>query len=444
MTPPLRLARRVFAVALLLSGLSLSVLSAAAGAHAGHGEVQILEISGLIDQTVADYLSEAVEAANQSAHVEVLVIELDSPGALKADVAALRETIQRSRVPVVAWVPPGGTAAGGALSAVVGPAHLTGLSLGATLGPEEPVDFAADEPRGGDRVIVVVPEGRDAATARDWEPRLDVVSVTEFAAIEEGYADFVAPTLPDVLRELDGREVEVDLLGRQTLDVDPVTADVRFQNMGLGRRVLHAVADPALAYVLIVGGALALVFEIFQPGFGVSGISGLILLALGGYGLTVLPVNPLGAGLLLAGLVVLAIDLSLAGFGVATALGAIALTAGSVLLIDAPELRLSPWLIAFVVISAIVFFVIVMTVVLRAQAGPAQEGADQVVGKRAVVRSMLNPEGHVFVDGALWRARAPEGTGKVKTGTVVRIVGLDDRLTLQVELEDQKTEAETP
>ena len=113
------------------------------------------------------------------------------------------------------------------------------------------------------------------------------------------------------------------------------------------------------------------------------------------------------------------------------------------LLVDVPALRLSPWLIAFVVASALVFYVVVMTVVLRAQAGQAQEGADQVVGKRAVVRSMLNPEGHVFVDDALWRARAPEGAGKVRNGTVVRIVGLDDRLTLQVELDDTKADAET-
>lgn len=443
MTPRLRLVRRAFAAALLLSGLLVGLLCAGASAHAGHGTVEILEVRGLISRPVADYLREAVETANRSAHVEVVVVELHSAGMLKADVAPLRDAILSSRVPVVMWVPPGGTAAGGALE-VFRAAHVKALSLGAVLGPEQPVDLGRDEPRGEDRVLVVVPEGRDAAELRDWDERLTVVSVSEFDAVEEGHADFVVSSLPDVLRELDGRTVEVDLLGRQTLQVDPVTADVRFQNMGLGRRVLHAVASPALAYLLVIAGALALVFEIFQPGFGVSGISGIVLLLLGAYALTVLPVSPLGAALLVVGLVLLAVDLSLAGFGAVTAAGTVALAAGSVLLFDDPALRLSPWLVGFVVLSTVVFFVIVMTVVLRAQAGQAQEGAELVVGKRAVVRSMLNPEGHVFVDGALWRARAPEGSGKLKTGTVVRIVGLDDRLTLRVELDKAKADAETP
>lgn len=442
MTPRLRLVRRVCAAALLLSGALAGLLSTTAAAHQGHGVVEILEVRGVIDAPVAGYLLEAVERASSSAHVEALVVELDSPGTLKADVGPLLEAIERSRVPVAVWVPPGGTAAGGALR-LLEAAHVQGLALGAVLGPAEPADLSVRAPETGDRVVVVVPEGRDATALRDWDERLDVVSVTEFDAVDEGYADFVVPTLPDVLRELDGRQVVVDTLGRQTLDVDPVTADVRFQNMGLGRRILHAVSSPALAYLLIVGGALALVFEIFQPGFGVSGITGAALLGLGGYALTALPVNPLGALLLLAGLAVLAVDLSLAGFGVLTALGAVALAAGSVLLVDVPALRLSPWLIGFVVLSTLIFYVVVMTVVLRAQAGQAQEGADQVVGKRAVVRSMLNPEGHVFVDGALWRARAPEGAGKVKNGTIVRIVGLDDRLTLEVELDDAKADAET-
>ena len=442
MTPRLRLGRRVFAAALLLSGLLLSLWSSAAGAHSGHGEVQILQVRGVIDRPVAGYLLESIAEANESAHVEAVVLQMDSPGVLKVDVAQIVEAIRLSRVPVAVWVgPPGAHAAGGA-HAIAQAAHILAVSPGAVVGPAEPLDLADGQPEG--EAFLAVPDGRSFDDLPEGLVTQGVRPVHESELIDDGAAAFSAPSLPDVLRELDGRKAEVDTLGEQTLEVDPVTADVRFANMGLGRRILHAVASPAIAYLLIVGGALALVFEIFQPGFGVSGVTGVVLLLLGVYALTVLPVSPLGAALLALGLVLLSLDLSLAGFGGVTAAGTLALAAGSVLLFDGPDaLKLSPWLIAFVVVSAGVFFVIVMTVVLRAQAGQAQEGADQVVGKRAVVRSMLNPEGHVFVDGALWRARAPEGAGKVKTGTVVRITGLDDRLTLQVELDEQKAEAET-
>jgi membrane-bound serine protease (ClpP class) len=441
MTPaaaPFRRARRrTRACILLLAGLFLLTLSGMASAHDGHGSVHILQVRGVIDGPVAGYIQDAVTRANASSHTGAVVVQLDSPGALKTDVSGLLQAVRDSRVPVVVWIPPGGEAAG-AGHALAQTAHLLAVSPGSQLGPAQPLDLATGAPSGPS--VLVIPDGAapDEVVARPGAKLL-----TEAEAVEEGLAAFSAPELPDVLRELDGRVVQVAVLGKQTLRVDPVTADVRFDNMGLGRRVLHAVASPPLAYLLLVAGALALVFEVFQPGFGVSGITGVVLLGLSAYGLTALPVRPLGAALLVLGLLLLSIDLSLAGLGVLTAGGAIGLVAGSLLLFEGPDvLRLSPWLIAFVVASALVFFVIVMTVVLKAQAGQAQEGADKVVGKRAVVRSMLNPEGHVFVDGALWRARAPEGAGRLKTGTVVRVVGLDDRLTLQVELEPENATAE--
>lgn len=428
---------RARVLALLLAGLCAAMSPGSASAHAGHGSVEIVQIRGVIDGPVAGYLTDAVARVNAAAHTGALVVQLDSPGALKTDVSGLIQAVRDSRVPVVVWIPPGGEAAG-AGHALAQAAHLLAVSPGAQLGPAEPLDLAAGAPRGPS--VLVIPDG---AARGEVVARPGARMITEAEAVAEGLAAFSAPELPDVLRELDGRVVEVAVLGRQTLRVDPVTADVRFDNMGLGRRVLHAVASPPLAYLLLVAGALALVFEIFQPGFGVSGITGLVLLGLSAYGLTALPVRPLGAGLLVLGLLLLAVDLSLAGLGLWTAGGTIGLVAGSLLLFEGPDvLRLSPWLIAFVVASALVFFVIVMTVVLKAQAGQAQEGADKVVGKRAVVRSILNPEGHVFVDGALWRARAPEGAGRVKTGTVVRVVGLDDRLTLQVELDSETAAAE--
>ncbi len=224
--------------------------------------------------------------------------------------------------------------------------------------------------------------------------------------------------------------------------MDGSTANVRFNNLGLVRRVLHTVANPTLAYLLIVAGALAMLFEVFQPGFGVAGVSGLVLFGLGLYGLSVLPVNWLAFGLLLVGLALLAVDLAVAGLGAPTAGGTIALAVGSFLLFSGPELlRVSPWVIGPVVAFNVVFFVIVMTTVLRAQGNQAMAGAEGMIGKVGVVRSVLNPEGHVFVAGALWRARAPQDEGKVRTGERVRVLGVNDRLTLDVEVVDADDQA---
>jgi membrane-bound serine protease (ClpP class) len=228
-----------------------------------------------------------------------------------------------------------------------------------------------------------------------------------------------------------------------TIAIEQATANVRFNNLGLVRRVLHTVANPTLAYLLLIGGALALLFEVFQPGFGVAGVSGIVLIGLALYGLAVLPVNWLAFGLIVLGLLLLAIDLAIAGLGALSAGGTVSLAVGSFLLFSsAPALRLSLWVIAPVVLFNVLFFVIIMTTVLRAQSSQAMLGAEGMAGREGVVRSMLNPEGHIFVNGALWRARAPEHQGKVKTGTKVRVLGVNDRLTLDVEVLDSENESD--
>jgi membrane-bound serine protease (ClpP class) len=262
--------------------------------------------------------------------------------------------------------------------------------------------------------------------------------------VDAGVADLVAAGLPEVLQRLDGRVVTRD--GQETrLHVDPVTATIRFNNQGLIGRVLHTVSTPTLAYLLLVAGLVALLFEWFQPGFGVAGISGALMAALGVFGLTVLPTQWWAAALVVVGLVLLALDLALASLGPVTIAGAVALTAGSVWLYGGPDsLRLAGWLIALVVVSAVVFFVFIMTTVLRAQGAQTRAGMQAVMGEEGVVRSMLNPQGHVFVGGALWRAQAEEGVGQIRTGTPVRVTGTADEMTLMVEPLDVTSGAARP
>lgn len=430
----LRRPLRALGVLLLVAGLGAGVAGGAAAQDADGPVVTIVEVEGLIDRPVAAFLREVLDEA-AAAGTEVVVLRLDTPGGLGVSGEELAEAVAASPVPLAAWVGPPGAVAAGAGALVAEAAHVVALSPGATLGPASPGDLRAGGPTGD--AVAVSAEGLRA----DVDPPRGVTVLSEAEVLERGLADVVASRLEDVLTELDGRDVAV-AGERRTLDVDPASANVRFENLGLWRQLLHGLASPALAYVLLVGGALALGFEIFQPGFGVAGVSGLVLFAGGLYGVAVLPVAWWAVALVLVGLVLLALDLAVAGLGLPTAAGTLALAVGSVFLFQGPdELALPLWVVATGVVGSVVFFVPVMTVVLRAQGGQAIAGAERVVGKSGVVRSMLNPEGHVFVDGALWRARAPDTAGRVKTGSTVRVTGLNDRLTLDVEVVDTPQEA---
>ncbi|MDP8971370.1 MAG: hypothetical protein M3N52_12915 [Actinomycetota bacterium] len=473
MTPRLRSRRRwprrrLGALA-LLAGLVLAALSATAWAQQEPGAtVDVIEVSGVVDPAMARYLTETVAKAEREGS-EVVVVQLDTPGGLGVSLDEIVETIGSSRVPVVVWVGPRGAQATSLGTFIAYAAHVLALAPGATIGAAVPVDLGAatDEQvrddveaaltglarlRGrGDGFARAAAQGTLVAVAPASsvpDPAAlgaeEVESLSPRALIDRRIADFVAASLPDVLGELDGRTVRVAAPGGGSrfdrLTVDEERARVRFHSLGLVGRVLHTLANPTLAYLLLIGGALALLFEVFQPGFGVAGVSGLAMLAMGLYGLWVLPVNWLAFGLLTVGLLLLAADLAVAGLGAATVGGTLALAAGSFLLFDGPALlRVSAWLVLAVVTATVAFFVLVMTTVLRAQAPPTLGDAEGLVGQVGVVRSVLNPQGHVFVAGALWRARAPGPVAPVKTGTRVRVVGSSDASTLDVEPADQSS-----
>lgn len=458
---------RAVLVAAVLAGLAAALVvlatpaAAQEDAEVARARVDVVEVDGIIDRTITGYLLDRIRAAEED-DGDVLVLTLASAGGVGGGVPELVQAIDDSSVPVVVWAGPPGAQLSGAGMAIAQSAHVLATAPGTVLGPTAPYDLEDDEAQGGAAIEVEAAErrGRAVGPAQDLaagqalvvaEPgQVDLAEVPSpyglvegqlrqigaQQAVEDGVVDLVAASLPEVLADLGGREVRSGQDGTtEILEVDTATAELRFHSLGLLRQILHTVASPDLAYLLLTAGVLCMVFEVFQPGFGVAGVTGLVMAALGTFGLAALPVSWLAFAVLLAALAIMAVDLAVAGFGWATLTGTLGMLAGSFLLIPGPDLlRVSTWVIIGVVAFNITFFVVIMTNVLRTQGNQASAGAENLVGKQAVVRSMLNPEGHVFVEGALWRARAPEAAGKVSTGTVVRIVALDDRLTLEVEV----------
>jgi membrane-bound serine protease (ClpP class) len=211
---------------------------------------------------------------------------------------------------------------------------------------------------------------------------------------------------------------------------------VRFLSRSLVDRVRHGLANPTLAYLLLLAAAACLSFEWFQPGFGVAGGAGLACALLAVVSLAVLPTNWLALALLLAGQALFTVDAAMGGLGLATA-GAAGLTAaGSWWLFSSPSplLRVDGRLAVLGVLWSLAWFVVILTVILRSQR-QAPMGTQALVGSRGVVRSMLNPGGIVVVDGAMWRARLAAGDGSLGTGQRVRVVSVVEGI-LQVEPED--------
>lgn len=389
--------------------------------------VDIVEVPGTIDRPIARYLRERIEDAERDGSALVL-LQMDSAGMVKVAegdiLPPLVERFARARVPVAAWVGPRSAVAASGSLALVQAAHVAAMTPTSTLGPLHPLDLAHPGRWEPEREAEAV---RALAASRGRS--IDVAAVlsdpvTPRAARDAGLVDVVASRADDVLRAIDGRTVAT-AAGPVTLRLPEDGTDIRFHQPGPIRRGLHALANPALAYVLLIAGAMLLVFELFQPGFGVAGVSAALFFAGSAYGLTVLPLRGWALGALVAGLLLLTADVALHDLGVPTALGTAGMAAGSGWLFPgaAGQLSIPAWLAALGVLLALVFFVPVMTALRRGRQPVAERASRSLVGERGQVRSLLNPEGYVWVDGALWRARAGEGE-RIRVGEDVEVTGV--------------------
>ena len=405
---------------LCLAGALLATVGLLPARAQGEGPVvEVFEASGVLDASVLGALRRDLDGAGRRG-ARVFLVQLSSFGGLGVDPAEVQRTVAGARVPVAVWVGPRAADAAGAATFLLAGVDVVGVSRDARIGPALPAELGRGRHPAAETALFA---------ASGLPPAVERSTLTGSAAEAAKLADFQAESLPDAVRRLDGQMVD----GRP-LEVSGF--QVRFLSRSLLDRIRHGLANPTLAYLLLLAAAACLSFEWFQPGFGVAGGAGLACALLAVVSLAVLPTSWLALALLLAGQALFTVDAAMGGLGLATA-GAAGLTAaGSWWLFSGPSplLRVDGRLAVLGVLWSLAWFVVILTVILRSQR-QAPIGTQALVGSRGVVRSMLNPGGIVVVDGAMWRARLAAGDGSLGTGQRVRVTSVVEGI-LQVEPED--------
>ncbi|MCI0345290.1 MAG: hypothetical protein L0221_07580 [Chloroflexi bacterium] len=427
--------RRIAWLALLLSvsGIALAG-SAVAGASAQESApiVDVAEVFGVLDPQLAGFVLDRIAEANRDG-ATLLVLEIDTPGALEVEVREIVDAIQASRVPIAVWIGPRRAHARAAGALIAAAAHVNAIGPSARLGPVHPAELSID-PRSPEGARTRIEESELIASLARARERADPAayfdrSLGANASLDAGAVDLITPSVAELLTRTD-RRIVTTIAGPVTLRLPSEDAVVRFLKPGPIRGLLHTLATPALAYLMLLGAAMLLAFEMFQPGFGVAGVSGLLLLAGAAFGLTVLPVSIVGLVLFVTGAGLLSFDVAVNGLGVPSIAGTGLLLYGSLTMFPAPAgaLGIRAWLAILGVTSALVFFVPVMTFVRRSRLSPAeQKEARALVGQPGRVRSVLNPEGFVWVADELWRARSEDGD-RVRVGEDVVVSAVEGSL----------------
>lgn len=426
--PTGRAVRRGF---LLLVGVLLLALGLAgcAASIEEKNAVNVVTVDGVINPVTARYVERAIGAAEDADAVAV-VLRLDTPGGLLDSTRDIVRRINSSRVPVMVYVwPPGGRAASaGTFITMAG--HVAAMAPSTNIGAASPVAGSGEDIEGtmGKKVTedaaafartTAEKRGRNA----EWADKAvrEAVSATESEALELGVIDMVANDLPDLLSKAEGRTVELPQ-GPVTLRVQD--APIVDNDMTLVERFLLILSDPNIAFILLSLGLTAIAFEFINPGAIFPGVFGAIALLLAFFSLGTLPINWAGVLLIVLAFLLFFGELLVAGFGVLGVGAVISLILGGLLLTSTndPEFQVSRWLIYGLAALVGVFFLMVVSAILRSRRMPAVTGTQALIGRTAVVRSALEPEGQVFLEGERWTATAQDGP--VKEGESVIVTGV--------------------
>ncbi|MGB7265183.1 MAG: nodulation protein NfeD [Terracidiphilus sp.] len=440
--------KRRMGVGAIAAGLMVA-LGFCFNVHAGAQQpiVDKLVLDDTIQPVSADELTRAIARANSDG-AHALLIQMDTPGGLVESMRAMVAAILGSRVPVIVYVSPSGARAGSAGFFILESADIAAMAPGTEAGAAHVV-FEMGKPDATEEEKVendaeaflrsyVARRGRntDAAVAAVKSSH----SYTAEEALNQHLIDLVANNDTALLTELDGREITRIDGSKMTLHL--AGARIQLLRASLRDELLGWLVDPNIALLFLVGGALLIYLEFNSPGTIVPGALGTLMVLLAVFALNLLPIRYTAVLLLVAAMVLLVLEAKVGGHGALAIAGIVCLTFGMLTLVAAPvpEMGISP-LVAISVSAAFgAITVFLVRLALRARQQKARIGADAMIGCPATAMEALAPEGHVLVEGEIWKAVSGV---PIAAGTALRVVG-HNQMLLQVEAAPMTREPAPP
>lgn len=414
-----------------------------------------------ITPVTARFILRAIRKAEEQ-QAKCLIILLDTPGGLVDSTREMVKAILHSRVPVIVYVAPTGARAASAGVFITMSSHIAVMAPGTNIGAAHPVQIGGlpgsqppqpaerqTEKQSGDKkddqnnarsttpmedkiLNDTVAWARSLAELRgrnaDWAERAvkDSISVTATEAVKEGAVDFVAKDINELLKMIEGREVDLPQ-GKAKLQV--TGAQVQTLEMWWGERVLAAIANPTLAFLLLIFGFYGILFEFYTPGWGVAGTIGVICLVLGFFALAVLPISYVGLALIVIALAMFVAEAFVVSYGFLSIGGAICLIIGGLMLVESPTgfMRVPLWAILPVSVATAVISFFLVGAIIKTHRNPPQIGSELMAGTKAVADKDFRQDGELYrgqvrYHGEWWNAVC--GT-PVKTGEELVIESRD-------------------
>lgn len=407
----------------------------------------VLKIDGAIGPASAAYVEDGFAQARDGG-VDLVILEMDTPGGLDTSMREIIREILAMPVPVVAYVHPSGARAASAGTYITYASHVAAMTPGTNLGAATPIQIGVPEqPDDGDKgekelgaherkaVNDAVAYIRSLAELRgrnaQWAEQAvrEGASLSAQAALQAKVVDIIAPNLGSLLHQLDGRQVAIK--GQRQAIVTTGIA-VREVRPGFTNRVLATITDPNIALILMMVGIYGLLFEFMSPGAVIPGTVGAISLVVGLYALSVLPVDLAGVALILLGMALIVAEHFAPSFGTLGIGGIASLVIGATMLMDTdvPAFQIDWAVIAALALAGVGLVAIAARLGLGARRMQVATGQEAVIGAKGRVLDWQDGAGHVFVLSERWSATGPRDIAPGAPVIVDAVEGLRLRVSV--------------
>jgi len=392
--------------------------------------VEVVKLEGTISPASVDYLKKMFHLAKER-KAGCLIIQLDTPGGLDSSMREIVKLIMNSEIPVVVYISPKGARAASAGVFIALASNILAMAPGTNIGAAHPVALMGKMDKTTEKKIVndaasyiksiAEKRGRDAKWAE--KSVRESVSVTAGEALNLKIIDVIAEDVNDLLEKLNGREIEFP---EGSVILQTKGAKIHFNQMSFKDKFLQKLADPNLAYVLLMIGIWGIILEFFHPGAMLPGIAGAICLILSSFSLQIISFNLAGLLLIILAVILFILEVKVPSYGALTIGGIISLTLGSLMLINPNAIYITiswPYIISGVAVTT-ALFVFIVSYTIKAQIKRPVTGMEGMIGEVGVVRKDLNPTGKILIHGEIWNAFIQPPEEVVKKGEKVEVVDI--------------------